>query len=120
MCVSRSVVSDSLRPHGTVACQALLSMDSVYEFSRQEYWRIPFSKGSSQPRDQSPVSCVADRSFTTEPPRKPRGRRGWDELRESHETYTLPYVNYIASGNWLCDTGNSTWCSVTTQRGGMG
>ena len=32
---SRSVVSDSLRPHGLyIACQASLSMD----FSRPEYW----------------------------------------------------------------------------------
>ena len=37
ICVfSHSVVSDSLRSHGTVACQALLSM----EFSRQEYWCV--------------------------------------------------------------------------------
>ena len=34
VCVSRSVVSDSLQPHGTVAHQAPLSM----EFSMQEYW----------------------------------------------------------------------------------
>ena len=32
--VSRSVVSDSLRPYWTVACWAPLSL----EFSRQEYW----------------------------------------------------------------------------------
>ena len=30
------------------------------------------------------------------------------------ETYTLPYVKYIAS-----DTGSSAWCSVATQRGVM-
>ena len=34
MCVSHSVVSDSLQPQWTVAHQAPLSM----EFSRQEYW----------------------------------------------------------------------------------
>ena len=33
MRVSHSVVSDSLKPHGHVACQASLSM----EFSRQQY-----------------------------------------------------------------------------------
>ena len=36
------------------------------------------------------------------------------------ETYTLPYVKQIASGNLLCDTGSSTQCSVKTWRGGMG
>ena len=48
--LSRSVVSDSLRPHGTVARQAPLSVG----FSRQEYleWvAISFSRESSQPRD---------------------------------------------------------------------
>ena len=43
----RSVVSDSLRPHGlTVACQAPLSM----EFSRQEYWSwLPFPSAGDLP-----------------------------------------------------------------------
>ena len=48
----------------TVACQASLSM----EFSRQEYWSgLPFpSPGESfQPRDQTWVSCIASRFFTT-------------------------------------------------------
>ena len=31
---------------------------------------IPFSRGSSQPRDQTQVSCTAD-SLASEPPRKP-------------------------------------------------
>ena len=37
------------------------------EFSRQEYWSgldILLSKGSSQPRDQSHVSCMAGEFFT--------------------------------------------------------
>lgn len=29
------------------------------------------------------------------------------------ETYTLPYIKQIASGNLLCDTGRSIQCSVT-------
>ena len=47
----------------TVARQAPLSM----EFSRQEYWSgspIPFSRGSSQSKDQTQVSCIAGRFFT--------------------------------------------------------
>ena len=37
------------------------------EFSRPEYWSgaIPFSRGSSQPRDQTQVSCTAVRFFTS-------------------------------------------------------
>ena len=34
------------------------------EFSRPEYWiAFPFSRGSSQPRDQTQVSCIGGRFF---------------------------------------------------------
>ena len=36
-----------------------------------EWVAIPFSRRSSQPRDQTQVSCIAGRFFTTEPPGKP-------------------------------------------------
>ena len=36
-----------------------------------EWVAISFSRGSSQPRNQTRVSCLAGRVFTTEPPRKP-------------------------------------------------
>ena len=47
----------------TIACQAPLPM----EFFRQEYWRvaIPFSRGSSQPRYWTQVSCITGRFLTT-------------------------------------------------------
>ena len=58
----------------TVAHQAPLSMG----FPRQECWsELPFphpGRGSSQHRDQtqnSSISCIAGRLFTTEPPGKP-------------------------------------------------
>ena len=60
--VSCSVVFDSLRPSRTVVCQAHLSMG----FSRLRIlgWvAIPFSRGSSQPRDQTWDSCIAGRFF---------------------------------------------------------
>ena len=53
-----------------VARQAPLSMG----FPRQEYWSglpFPSPRGSSQPRDQTWVSHIAGRFFTTEPPGKP-------------------------------------------------
>ena len=35
------------------------------EFSRQEYWKwVAISRGSSRPKDQTQVSCIADRCFT--------------------------------------------------------
>ena len=36
-----------------------------------EWVTIPFSKGSSQPRDQTASPTLAGRFFTTEPPGKP-------------------------------------------------
>ena len=36
---------------------------------------VPFSRGSSQPRDQTHVSCIAGGFFTTEPPGKSHKRR---------------------------------------------
>ena len=56
--------------HGTVACQAPLSMG----FSRQEYWsRLPFlSLGDIFNPGIEPMSpALAGRFFTTEPPGKP-------------------------------------------------
>ena len=55
---SRSVVSDSLRPmdytvHGIL--QAIIL----------GWVAFPFSKGSSQPRDQTQVSCIAGGFFTS-------------------------------------------------------
>ena len=54
----------------TVACQGSLSV----EFSRQEYWEqfaISFSRGSSQPRDQTWSPALQTDSLLSEPPGKP-------------------------------------------------
>ena len=45
---------------------------------------------------------------------------GGTNCKNSMEICTLPYVKYIRSRSLLCDTGNSSQCSVTTQRGGTG
>ena len=50
-----------------------LSGSSVHEISQAgilEWITISFSKGSSQPRDRTHISCMAGRFFTTEPPGK--------------------------------------------------
>ena len=72
MCVSRSVVTDSVTPW-TVTRQAPLSMG----FPKQEYWSgLPFPPLGDLPGPQteltSPVSpALAGRFFTTESPGKP-------------------------------------------------
>ena len=75
---SHSVVYDSATPW-TVARQAPLSGIS------QEWVAIPLSRGSSQPRDRTWVSCIADIFFTL-----------WAS-REAHEYRGLTirlYVNF--------------------------
>ena len=39
--------------------------------SRSEYWTISFSRGSSQTRGWTCISCIGRQIFTTELPRKP-------------------------------------------------
>ena len=50
---SCSVVSDSLWPHGIAQARTL------------EWGAFPFSRGSSQPRDRTQVSCIAGGFFTS-------------------------------------------------------
>ena len=70
---SCSVVSDSATPW-TVVCQPPLSM----ELSQEEYWNgLPFSSPGNLPdpgiEHASPVSsATTGKSFTTEPPGKPK------------------------------------------------
>ena len=69
--LSRSVVSDSLWPHGLQPTRFLCP----WGFSRQEYWSgivMPSSRGSSQPRDWTQVSRIAGGSFTIWATRKPK------------------------------------------------
>ena len=59
----------------TVACQAPLSMGfffffvyGIFQARILEWVAIPFSRGSSQPRDQTLSPALAGRFFTTVPP----------------------------------------------------
>ena len=47
------------------------SVHGLLQATVQEWVVISFSRGSSQPRDQTQVSCIAGGLFTTEPPGKP-------------------------------------------------
>ena len=59
LCVSRSVVSDSLLPHGP---QAALSM-GILQARTLEWVAMASSRGSSQPRDRTQVSHMAGGFF---------------------------------------------------------
>ena len=83
---ARSVVSDSLHPHGLLACQAPLSMG----FPRQEYWTgLPFPTPGDLPdlgiEPVSPVSCIGQRilfHWATGKPFPPLRRR-WKPFSEA-------------------------------------
>ena len=55
---NHSVMSDSL-PHMDYAVHGILQARIL------EWVAIPFCRGSSQPRDQTQVSCIAGRLFTS-------------------------------------------------------
>ena len=49
------------------------SVHGILQARILEWVAIPFSRGSSQPRDQTEVSHIAADSLLSEPPRKPPG-----------------------------------------------
>ena len=60
-------MSGSLRPHGL--------LHGVLQARILEWVAFPFSRGSSQPRDRTQVSCIAGRFFPAEPQGKPKNTR---------------------------------------------
>ena len=62
MCVSHSVVSESLRPHGL--WPARLPALGILQARTLEWVAISFSRGSFWPRDWTQVSCITGRFFT--------------------------------------------------------
>ena len=63
MCVSCSVETNSLWPHGLHPTRLLCPWNSLGK-KILEWVAIPFSKGSFQPGDWTLVSCTAGRFFT--------------------------------------------------------
>ena len=62
-CVSRLVMSNSLRGHGLYTLSGS-SVHWILQARILEWVAIPFSRGSSQPRDQSGVSYITGRFLT--------------------------------------------------------
>ena len=80
-----------------------------------EWVAISFSRGSSRPRDQTLVSCIAGGFITIWATRAVGRETNWES---SMETYTLPYVEQIASRKLLYGVGAQT--SSLWQLRGMG
>ena len=102
----------------TVAPQAPLSM-GILQARILEWVAIPFSRGTSQPRDRTQVSCIAGKFFTicatrvwtrTQLPvwcsRITHWRRCWSSTRRAHlvQHCTGPYlgakIRLIKTGTW--------------------
>ena len=66
---SHSVMSDSLRPHGFPSVHGILQARIL------EWVVISSSRGSSQPTDQTPDSCMAGRLFASWATMKPDSLR---------------------------------------------
>ena len=61
--VSHSVVSYSLQLHGPYSLPGS-SVHGILQTRILEWVAIPFSRGSSPPRDRTQVFCIAGRIFT--------------------------------------------------------
>ena len=70
---SHSVVSDSLWSHGH-------TIHGILQARILEWLAFPFSLGSSQPRDQTQVSCIAGVFFTIWATREPGGSQFYTYL----------------------------------------
>ena len=68
--VSCSVVSDSLQLSAMDSSSPGFSVHGILQARILEWVVIPFSRGSSWPRDQTQVSCSEDRFFTSWATRK--------------------------------------------------
>ena len=94
---SHSVVSNSLLAHGLFQARIL------------EWVAIPFSRGSSQPRDWTQVSCIAGRFFTCWATREAQA------IKQQLKILLVSYYWFDFKG-WLIDLNNVTYswvCSIT-------
>ena len=92
-------MSDFLRPHGL--------LHGILQARILEWVAIPFSKGSSQLRDWTQISCTAGGFFTSWATREPLlysnktllHKKLW-EIKPHH----WPWVEFLSSG------GHGSWC----------
>ena len=91
---SRSVVSNSLLLRG-------LYIHGILQARILEWVAVPFSRGSFQPRDRTPISCIGKRdSLAAEPQEKPKntGMGSLSLLSRSSQPRNRTGVSCIAGG----------------------
>ena len=61
----------------------------LFQVRIQEWVAFPYSRGSSQPRDQAHVSCIADRFFTDWAIRETHNSKNWPQRKGNTSTLKL-------------------------------
>ena len=75
-----------------------------------EWVAMPFSRRSSQPRDQTHVSCIADEFFTPEPPGKPYCKVSKDYIPSSHQFQMKDFfIPKFLTKVWGMNLSGPTW-----------
>ena len=99
MCVSRSVVSDSLWPHGLQPSSS--SVHGIFQARILEWVAISFSRGSSQPMDRTWVSCITGRFFTSWATKEAlQGREVYNECNRNSPSNRVSCLTFLRG-----------WCS---------
>ena len=83
----------------TVACQALCLWNSPGKNAGSIVGSIPFSRGSSQPRDWTRISCIAGRFFTIWVTRE--ALYTWANNDGSIKSISLEFKKRISSSNLI-------------------
>jgi len=98
------------------------SVHGILQARTLEWVAIPFSKGPSQPRDQTQVSWIASNSLSSEPPGKPPKKYMFDinsyksYLKSENESYIHQEITPKASKCCIqCCTKPSAKCQHNVQ-----
>ena len=113
VCVlSRSVVSDSLWPDD--CCRPVSFVHGILQARILVWVAMHSSRGSSQPRDWTQISCIAGRFFTIWATREPKELEWVAYLfsRGSYQPRNQTRVSYIAGGfftSWTTREAPEGW-----------
>ena len=77
------------------------TVHGILQASILEWVAIPFSSGSSQPRNRTRVSCIAGRFFTS---RATREAHNWHITMHECRVYVLIWYIYILQYKYHCNT----------------
>ena len=107
---SRSVVSDSSQPHGLYSPLGF-SLHGILQARTLEWVVIPFSRGSSQPRDRTQVSYIAGSFFINWATREAQTTFGAGASGQFHPSHLLAPLHNDLPGHALRFT--HCLCSAT-------